>query len=108
MEMHTRESLRRIHGIQVRPVFVNSQTSRLNCMDYTTMAVQLRDRYVCNALARGMRRFAGLIGKLTALLRNELRYRAAERSLMDMSEYQLRDIGIRRDQISGAVRSGRS
>ncbi|MEM8973853.1 MAG: DUF1127 domain-containing protein [Pseudomonadota bacterium] len=107
MEMHTRESLRRIHGIQIRPLLVNAKTSRLNYIDYTAMAVKLRDRYVCSALAAGVMKFVSVLDSLTASFRNELRYRAAEGSLMQMSEYQLEDIGVQRDQIHVAVRHGR-
>ncbi|HET6520217.1 MAG TPA: DUF1127 domain-containing protein [Geminicoccaceae bacterium] len=69
-----------------------------------------RGPYGLGAPIRDARRgvpLAGAFSRLAAAIVRELRIRRAERELMTMDEYMLRDIGVARDEIGHAVRFGR-
>lgn len=48
-----------------------------------------------------------ITGLIFRTLRHELACRRAERQLLEMPEHMLRDLGIGRDEVTGAVRGFR-
>ena len=107
MEMHTRESLRRVHGIEVPPFVVRAHTDQLTYSDYSMMAARLRNRAIAEAFAGAVKLVKGLAVRIGSFIGHKIRCRRDERLLMQMSEHLLKDIGIQRSQIAGAVRYGR-
>ncbi|MCJ2091059.1 DUF1127 domain-containing protein [Methylobacterium sp. J-072] len=66
-------------------------------------------RYTCNDQPQYTRSsLPGWIGLLQEFIVQEIKIRRAHRELGAMNDAMLADIGIRRDQIPGAVRFGRA
>ena len=80
MEMHTAQSLKAIHGIDV-----NGHT---------------REVQVLSSLK-------GLILRICQRVKEEVEYRKAEAALMELSDEHLSDMGIARCEIETKVRNGR-
>jgi uncharacterized protein YjiS (DUF1127 family) len=80
MEMHTAQSLKAIHGIDV-----NARIGEVQVLSF------LKD----------------LIVRIGQRVRDEVEYRKAEAALMELSDEHLRDMGIARCEIETKVRKGR-
>lgn len=106
MEMHTRESLRRIHGIDMRPAMARVPTHRRTYSECHRMARHARSKVIRRALSGTAMLFAGLVTKFVSSIKHESRSRKTERALMQLSDWQLRDIGITRSEIHLVVRHG--
>ena len=106
MEMHTRESLRRVHGIDMRPAVARVTTHRLTYSECHRMACHARSKVIRRAISGASKQFAGLVTKFVSSIKHDLRSRKAERALMQLSDWQLRDIGITRSEIHLVVRHG--
>ena len=108
MEMHTRKSLREIHGVEMRPVIVSSRRHKQNYNDYAVIAMRWRDRFVAQLIVEAGRKAVTLGRQWYYAIKQEVRFRTAERELHTMTGHQLQDIGVGRHQISDAVRYGRT
>ena len=104
MEMQSRESLRRIHGVNVRPARARRPVSKLGYADSRREAGVVRGWMLLGAL-----KAVAMFVRKTMIdpVRREMRRRRDVHHLMQMSDHQLRDIGLDRNEIHYRVYHGR-
>lgn len=108
MEMHTRESLRRVHGIDVRERRASLPIPKMIVTGRRKRAWRVRHFYFAKIIVAGARAIVEAAGKFLILpIRHAVRSRNAIRQLMQMSDRQLHDIGVSRGEIKHLVRNGR-
>ena len=109
MEMHTRDSLRRIHGIEARPVTPRRATHLLTYSECHRLAGKARNEAFARFLSASGRRVAVFARRhVIRPVKCWLRRREAIRQLLAMTDAGLKDIGITRNDIARSVRYGRS
>lgn len=107
MEMHTLDSLRRTHGIDVRPSATARSIRQFGHTDARQFIGKARSAKFRAAISIAARWLANGVRKLVfEPIAKELRYRRDARRLTEMSDYLLNDIGITRDEIHYYVRFG--
>jgi uncharacterized protein YjiS (DUF1127 family) len=87
MEMHSRQSLYKVHGIG------------------TPSRHQLRLGRIAR---RAITRFLAVLNEMKAAIEAELAARQASAELASMNDHMLRDLGISRDEIERTVRRSRA
>ena len=97
MEMHSIDSLRQVHGVDVRPA--GTPVSRLSNAGVGAMRAQ--------AFVTAIRQASAFVARYTtAPIARYFRHQNDINHLMRFSDAELKDIGIARDQIARFVRHG--
>lgn len=101
MEMHSIDSLRQVHGVDVRPA--GTPVSRLSYAGARAVVGALRAQTFVTA----MRQAGAFVARYTtAPVARYFRHQNDINHLMRFSDAELKDIGIARDQIVRFVRHG--
>jgi len=108
MEMHTRKSLRRIHGIEARPADCRRSLHLLSYSECFRIAGRARSDALARLVLRAARRFRIVfIRRVVCPLRHKRNQREAVRRLQSMTDAELKDIGIARCEIHSRVYLGK-
>ena len=108
MEMHTLDSLRRVHGFDVRKVGTVSPAHKLSVAECHKFAARARSRFFAQAIITAAKAVAEIANRFViSPIRREFRCRNASRALMQLTDRQLDDIGVSRGDIEYVVRNGK-
>lgn len=108
MEMHTIDSLRRVHGIDARKIRAVSPVHKLTLAECHRLAGRARSRFFTQVIVAAAKAVAEVANRfLISPIRRKFRCRNASRALMQMTDRQLDDIGVSRGDIEYVVRNGK-
>lgn len=108
MEMHTKESIRRVHRIDVRKARAFPPVHRMRLAEDRILAEKVSNAYFRNRIVTAAAAVVAAVRKFAvAPIRQEIQCGNAMRELMRLTDRQLSDIGISRGDIRYVVRYGK-